>query len=58
MGASPLPSCLIFPSFSRLDAIGAGPRVQETLASGDVVGQEARRSRAAVAAEAEAANGE
>jgi hypothetical protein len=44
LGASLGPSCLICPSLSLPDAIGAGPRVQETLSSRDVASQEVRNA--------------
>jgi hypothetical protein len=44
VGASRGPSCPVCPS-SRPDAIGAGPRVEETLTSGDMMGQEVCHTR-------------
>jgi hypothetical protein len=41
---SPGPSCFVRPSFSRPSSIKANARVQETLAPGDLAGDEARRA--------------
>jgi hypothetical protein len=44
VGMSPGPSCFVRPSFSRPSSIKANARVQETLAPGDLAGDEARRA--------------